>query len=194
MGAGEERSAIMKILKVREALLAASLLLLALPACAQTGKPPGQPPGKPPVRPQPGKAAPGMDSMLSNACYKGIEPEKEVCLKDGRSEGPPAVVLAPETATGDLDGDGAPETAVLLVKNPGDPLQETYLAVVARRGDRVTTVATALLGNQVRVQSLTVSGGKIHLQGSRSASARTAMMPVNLVFSLREGKLVQEEM
>jgi hypothetical protein len=190
MGAGEERSAIMKILSFREALLAAVLLLLAVPACAQMGKPPGPPPGKPPVRPQPGKAAPGMDSMLSNACYKGIEPEKEVCLKDGRSEGPPAVVLAPERATGDLDG--APETAVLLVKNPGDPLQETYLAVVARRGDRITTVATALLGNQVRVRSFTVSGGKIHLQGSRSASARTAMMPVSLVFSLRGGKLVEE--
>jgi hypothetical protein len=191
MGPGEERSAIMKIFSFREALLAAGLLLLAVPACAQMGKPPGQPPGKPPVRPQ---AAPGMDSMLSNACYKGIEPEKEVCLKDGRSEGPPAVVLAPETATGDLDGDGAPETALLLTKNPGDPLQETYLVVVARRGDRITTVATALLGNQVRVQSFTVSGGKIHLQGNRSASARTAMMPVNLVFSLREGNLVEEEM
>ena len=182
----------MKILKVREALLAAGLLLLAVPACAQMGKPPGRPPGKPPVRPQPGKAAPGMDSMLSNGCYKGIEPEKEVCLKDGRSEGPPAVVLAPETAAGDLDGDGAPETALLLVKNPGDPLQQTYLVVAAWRGDRIATLATALLGTQVQVKSFTISGGKLHLQGSRSASARTAMMPATLTFSLRDGKLVEE--
>ncbi|MFL6233557.1 MAG: hypothetical protein ACJ76N_10525 [Thermoanaerobaculia bacterium] len=184
----------MKILNFREALLTAGLLLLAVPACAQMGKPPGQPPGKSPVRPQPGKASPDVESMIPNACYRGIEPEKEVCLKDGRSEGPPAVVLAPERAAGDLDGDGAPETAVLLVKNPGDPLQETYLAAVARQGSRIVNLATTLLGNQVRVQSLTVSGGKIRLQGSRSASARTAMMPVNLVFSLRDGKLVQEEM
>jgi hypothetical protein len=176
----------MKIFSLREALLAAGLLLLAVPACAQMNKPP--------ARPQPGKASPDGDAMFSNACYRGIEPEKEVCLKDGRSEGPPAVVLAPERAAGDLDGDGAPETALLLVKSPGDPLQETYLIAAARRGDRIVTMATALLGNQVRVQSLTVSGGKIRLQGSRSASAKTAMMPVNLVFSLRGGKLVQEEM
>jgi hypothetical protein len=184
----------MKILSFREALLAAGLLLLAVPACAQTGKPPGQPSGKSPVRPQPGKASPDVESMIPHACYQGIEPEKDVCLKSGRSEGPPVVVLGPERATGDLDGDGVTETALLLTKNPGDPLQETYLAVAAWRGDRIVNMATTLLGNQVRVQSLTISGGKVHLQGSRSASARTAMMPVNLVFSLRDGKLVQEEM
>jgi hypothetical protein len=104
------------------------------------------------------------------------------------------VVLGPERATGDLDGDGAAETALLMTKSPGDPLQETYLVIAAWRGDRIVNLATTRLGNQVRVTSFTISGGKVHLQGSRSASARTAMMPVNLVFSLREGKLVQEEM
>lgn len=178
----------MKILGFRDILLVVSLLLLAVPACAQMGKPAG----KSPVRPQAGKASPDVESMFPDACYKGIEPEKDVCLKNGRSEGPPAVVLGAERAAGDLDGDGAAETALLLTKNPGDPLQQTYLVVAAWRGDRIVTLATALLGNQVRVQSFTVSGGKIHLQGSRSASARTAMMPVNLVFSLRGGKLVEE--
>lgn len=165
----------MKILAFREALLAAALLLLAVPACAQMGKP-----------------AHDVEAMLRHACYKGIEPEKDVCLKDGRSEGPPVVVLGAERATGDLDGDGASETALLLTKNPGDPLQQTYLVVAAWRGDRITTLATALLGTQVQVKSFTISGGKLHLQGSRSASARTAMMPVTLTFSLREGKLVEE--
>lgn len=183
----------MKILGFREALLAAGLLLLAVPACAQMGgKPPGQPSGRSPVRPQSGKASPDIEAMFSHACYHGIEPGKDVCLKDGRSKGPPAVVLGPERATGDLDGDGAAETALLMTKNPGDPLQETYLVVAAWRGDRIVNLATTLLGNQVRVQSFTISGGKLRLQGSRSASARTAMMPVNLTFSLREGKLVQE--
>jgi hypothetical protein len=178
----------MKILCLQEALLTAGLLLLAVPACAQTGKPSGQSP----VRPQAGKASPDVESMIPHACYRGIEPGKDVCLTNGRSEGPPVVVLSPERATGDLDGDGAPETALLLIKNPGDPLQETYLVVAARRGDRIATLAYTLLGNQVRVQSFTISGGKLRLQGSRSASARTAMMPVNQVFSLREGKLVEE--
>ncbi|HEY3569404.1 MAG TPA: hypothetical protein VGP73_15845 [Thermoanaerobaculia bacterium] len=178
----------MKILGFRDALLLISLLLLAVPACAQTGKPAG----KSPVRPQAGKASPEVEAMFPHACYKGIETDKDVCLKDGRSEGPPVVELRPERATGDLDGDGAPETALLLTKNPGDPLQQTYLVVAAWRGDRITTMATALLGTQVNVQSFTISGGKIHLQGNRSASARTAMMPVTLTYSLREGKLVEE--
>lgn len=178
----------MTILGFRKALLAASLLLLAVPACAQTGKPSG----RSPVIPQPGKASPDVESMFPNACYHGIEPDKEVCLKNGRSEGPPVVVLGPERATGDLDGDGAAETALLMTKNPGDPLQETYLVIAAWRGDRIVNIATTLLGNQVRVTSFTISGGKVHLQGSRSASARTAMMPADLVFSLREGKLAQE--
>lgn len=178
----------MKILAFREALLAAGLLLLAVPACAQMGKPAG----KSPVRPQAGKAAPDVEAMLRHACYKGIEPDKDICLKDGRSEGPPVVVLGSERATGDLDGDGTPETALLLTKNPGDPLQQTYLVVAAWRGDRIATLATALLGTQVQVRSFTISGGKLLLQGSRSASAKTAMMPANLTFSLRDGKLVQE--
>jgi hypothetical protein len=178
----------MTILGFREALLAASLLLLPVPACAQTGKPSA----KSPVFPQPGKASPDIESMFPHACYHGIEPDKEVCLKNGRSEGPPVVVLGPERATGDLDGDGAPETALLLTKNPGDPLQQTYLVVAAWRGDRIATLASTLLGTQVRVQSFTISGGKLRLQGQRSASARTAMMPATLTYSLRDGKLVEE--
>ena len=79
----------MKILAFREALLAAGLLLLAVPACAQMGKPAG----KSPVRPLSGKAAPDVEAMLRDACYKGIETDKDVCLKDGRSAGPPVVVL-----------------------------------------------------------------------------------------------------
>ncbi len=179
----------MKILNFREALLAAGLLLLAVPACAQMS---GKPPGRSPIRPQPGKASPDIESMLSHACYQGIEPDKDVCLKDGRSEGPPAVVLGPERATGDLDGDGAPETALLLTKDPKGPEQAVYLVITAWRGDRIVTMATTLLGSQVRVQSFTISGGKVHIEGQRSASARTAMMPASLVFSLRAGKLVQD--
>jgi hypothetical protein len=178
----------MTILGFREALLAASLLLLPVPACAQTGKPSA----KSPVFPQPGKASPDIESMFPHACYHGIEPDKEVCLKNGRSEGPPVVVLGPERATGDLDGDGAAETALLLTRDPKTPDESVYLVIAAWRGDRIVNLATHKLGSQVRVTSFTISGGKVHLEGQRSASARTAMMPATLTFSLREGKLVEE--
>src|SRR5207253_8968956 len=143
-------------------------------------------------RPQTGNSAPAADALYATACYQGIEPGKDVCLKNGRSEGPPVVELRTEKATGDLDGDGAPETALLLTRNPGDPLQEVYLVVTARRGNRIVNLATTLVGNQVRVQSFEISGGKLHLQAQRSASARTAMMPATLTYVLRQGKLVEE--
>ena len=88
---------------------------------------------------------------------------------------------------GDLDGDGTPETALLLTRDPGDPQQQVYLVIAAWKGDRIVNLATTLLGYQVKVKSFKVAGGKLYLDGSRSASARTAMMPVTLTFS-RQGK------
>jgi hypothetical protein len=174
----------MTILNLREALLASALLLAAMPACAQTGKSP--------VRPQPGKPSPDVESMIPNACYQGIGTDKDVCLKNGRSEGPPVVELGSDRASGDLDGDGAPETALLLTRNPGDPQQEVYLVLAAWRGDRIVNLATTRLGSQVKVTSFKIAGGKVHLEGQRSASARTAMMPVSLSYSLRQGQLVED--
>lgn len=171
----------MKILNPR--ILLASGLLLALPACGQTGRSP--------VRPQEGKPMPDVQAMFPNACYSGIDPQKDVCLKDGRSEGPPVVELGSQQATGDLDGDGAPETALLLTRNPKSPDQQVYLVIATWRGDRIATLATTPLGSSVSVSAFEIRDGQIHLEGQRSASARTAMMPVTLAFSLREGKLIE---
>jgi hypothetical protein len=154
--------------------LLAGGLLLALPACAQTGK-----------------ARPDVEAMFPNACYSGIDAGGDVCLKDGRSAGPPVVELGPQRASGDLDGDGAPETALLLTRDPKSPDQQVYLVVAALRGDRIATLAAAPLGSSVNVSSFEIRDGQVHIGGQRSASARTAMMPVSLAFSLREGKLVE---
>ncbi len=175
----------MTTLNSRKILIAGGLCLLA--ACSA-----GAQANRQPVRPQSGKASPEVETMYPNACYQGIDPEKDVCLKNGRSEGPPVVVLGPERAMGDLDADGTPETAMLLTKDPGDPQQQVYLVIAAWKGDRIVNLATTLLGSQVKVKSMKVAGGKLYLDGSRSASARTAMMPVTLTFSLRQGKLIEE--
>lgn len=166
-------------------VLAGGLLLAAaLPACAQTG-------GHSPVRPQEGKSMPDVQTMFPNACYSGIDPGKDVCLKDGRSEGPPVVELGPQRATGDLDGDGAPETALLLTVDPKSPGQQVYLVIAASRGDRIATLATAPLGSSVSVSAFEIRDGQVHIEGQRSASARTAMMPASLAYTLKEGKLVE---
>jgi hypothetical protein len=155
-------------------ILLAGSLLLALPACAQTGK-----------------SRPDVEAMFPNACYSGIDPGEDVCLKDGRSAGPPGVELGPQRATGDLDGDGAPETALLLTRAPKSPDQQVYLVIAAWRGDRIATLATAPLGSSVRVSSFQILDGQVRIEGQRSASARTAMMPVSLAYTLKGGKLLE---
>ena len=174
----------MTIFNPRKVLIAGGLCLLA--ACSADAQGNRQP-----VRPQPGKASPEVETMYPNACYQGIDPEKDVCLKNGRSEGPPVVVLGPERGMGDLDADGTPETALLLTGIPEIPSSRSISSSPPGRGtDRQSGDHPAGQSGEGEVDE--GAGGKLHLEGSRSASARTAMMPVTLTFSLRQGKLVEE--
>ena len=70
--------------------------------------------------------------------------------------------LVPTTrVTGDLDGDGRPEAAVLLWKASGGSGVFTYLAIAADRGSTVGNVATALIGDREQVLSLAIVGLRI---------------------------------
>src|SRR6476646_8516948 len=84
--------------------------------------------------------APPTVEQMKNATYMGIDNEP-ITLKDGtyagtpfRPDSPsrPRVALLPATLiTGDLNGDGTPEAAVLLSKASGGNGVFTYLAVAA---------------------------------------------------------------
>lgn len=176
----------------RKALLAGGLCLFfaAGPALSQTGRSP--------VRPHPGKPAPDADSMIPNACYHGIDPQNDVCLKDGRWQsedtsayGNPAAIveLSPLKARGDLDGDGVPETALLLIWKSGGG-QLVYLAVAALRGDRIQNMATVPVGGQVHMRSLRIADGKILLGVANPGFG--GGQPATRAFTLREGRLVEE--
>jgi len=184
--------------------LGALCLLLAGPAWAQTEKPAEKPSGRLVVRPQPGEPGPTLDERFAHGCYHGIDPKDDICLKDGRWEGAPAaaagtavkptVVLSPRRESGDLDGDGVPETALLLTSEPGGSGSFVYLVIAAWRGDRVVDLATTLLGDRVRVRSLKITGGKLLVDVQQGAPGDPACCPTQLAtrtFTLKAGQLTE---
>ena len=119
-----------------------------------------------------GHAAPPAPTVeqLKNATYTGIY-DGPITLKDGAYEGEPsppdsslrprAGLLPATRVAGDLDGDGKAEAAVLVWRASGGSGVFTYLAVVADKGDTVANVATALIGDRVQVQALSIAGRRI---------------------------------
>jgi heat shock protein HslJ len=133
------------------AAVAALALLTCLTACA------AQPPATPPPTAE----------EVANLDYHGIEEAGgTVALRGGHWEGAPyadggasrprVMVVPGPLASGDLDGDGNAETAVLLSSSSGGSGTRSSIAIVARRGRQVQNVATRLLGDRVQVRSLVI--------------------------------------
>jgi len=99
--------------------------------------------------------------------------DQTVTLQNGSWAGPPfdpggasrpRVTLLPEpTAEGDLDGDGTPETAILLTENSGGSGTFVYLALLRPHDGRAVNVDTLLLGDRVKVQSLLLENAIIQI-------------------------------
>jgi hypothetical protein len=93
-------------------------------------------------------------------------------LAKGRFEGPHAIdprvtvrtMLIGAPARGDLDGDGVPEAAVVLVTSTGG--KEVYYEVAALRNDNGKPVhlATAPIGDRIRFQWVNIRNGEIQVE------------------------------
>jgi len=107
---------------------------------------------------------------LGDGTYQGVL-DQTVTLADGRFEGEPAeagatsrpvVTLLPEPRVyGDLDGDGRPDSAVLLAAESGGSGTFVYMAVVAVEDGRPVNLATTQLGDRVQVKELRLEEGQI---------------------------------
>jgi heat shock protein HslJ len=87
-------------------------------------------------------------------------------------------VLAPGfQRTGDLDGDGAPEAAVLLSRSSGGSGTQVFLALVARRGGEPVNTGTALLGDRVQVADAAIRAGAIELSVVQAGPGDAACCP-----------------
>jgi hypothetical protein len=106
----------------------------------------------------------------AQATYSGIL-DDAVTLVDGRFEGAPFVadgasrpivtMLDSPRASGDLDGDGIAEEAVILTAQSGGSGTFVYLAVLAEGVNAADNLATVYVGDRVRVIELDIDSGVI---------------------------------
>lgn len=141
---------------------------------------------------------------LGDAVYQGVL-EQPITLVDGRFEGQPfveggatrpIVTLIPEPMIyGDLDGDGRADVAVLLATDTGGSGTFIHLAAVALQDGKPVNLATTLLGDRVRVQSLNIDNDRIEVvlltQGPDDPQCCPSQEERH-IFRLREGLLVEE--
>ena len=150
----------MRLFSILSGLLAAVTVGLAASGCATLFGP-----GRPALPPTP--------AQLANLEYRtGVLPEGRIRLRDGVARGMLAdrrIVtfrLDERLAVGDLDGDGRPDAAVLLVAEPGTGAAFTNLVAVTGAADGTFRhQADKFLGDGVRVTALAVLGdGRIRVE------------------------------
>jgi len=119
-----------------------------------------------------GTAASGVTSSVvppdpSNATFK-IERDT-VALVNGRAEREAApgsatkvtTTLADPRVSGDVDGDGRPDTVVVLIYQPGSSGTFSYVAVLLNAAGGVTTAPAVLLGDRIKVTGVKLEGRTI---------------------------------
>jgi heat shock protein HslJ len=116
---------------------------------------------------------------LKNTSYSGIEgPKGPVKLVDGRWKGRPykkgsasrpvVSLVGDFRLTGDLDADGTDESVVLLNYAPGGTGQLLYLAVVARKKNKIENVDTVLIGDRVQIRDVRIEKQRLFVDVVRS--------------------------
>jgi len=150
-------------------VLLIAVVLVVVAACAPTGT-----------------AASGVRSSdsppdPSNATFK-IERDT-VVLVNGRAEREAAsgsatkvtTTLADPRVSGDLDGDGRPDTVVVLVSQPGGSGTFFYVAALLNATGGVTTTPAILLGDRIKVTGVKLDGRAIVVE----VLDRTAGQPMS---------------
>ena len=88
---------------------------------------------------------------------------------DGSGDLPGAATLVDDFfVVGDLDGDGAAEAVVLLVRSPAGTGSWSALTVVKRIGGRLSPIASTALGDRVQVRAVRIEGGRLLASGVRA--------------------------
>jgi heat shock protein HslJ len=148
-------------------------------------------------------AAQPTSAEFGNATYAGIY-EHELTLENGRWEGEPYVsggaarpsvgLVEDFQLSGDLDGDGAAEQAVVLWENAGGTGTQIYLAVMGRTDGKLVNLSTARIGDRVQLRAGRIKDGNIELDVIQQGPDEPACCPsrkVTRTWSLA-GKDLQE--
>lgn len=131
--------------------------------------------------------APSVAEARSLTCRGIALADGPVTLSDGKWAGPPyveggasraRVELDPGViASGDLDGDGDPESAVLVYSSGGGSGRFSDIAVLARRQGRVECLATRMLGDRVQLRSMKIEDGRLIVEVLRPGPGDPACCP-----------------
>jgi len=74
------------------------------------------------------------------------------------------ITLSDKVAYGDLNGDGKEDAAAILITDPGGSGTFHHLAIVLNQKESSNHVASQLLGDRVKVKSLSVRSGEIAVE------------------------------
>ncbi len=128
-------------------------------------------PALPPPPPPPPTAVPGLapEQLMNGVYLSEFVPDGKVTLTAGKFEtstGPApmqkiTVVLMEPMASGDLDGDGMADAAVILSTNTGGTGAFRDLHAVLNRDGQPVHAAAIPLGDRVQIKTLTIQHGAI---------------------------------
>lgn len=145
-------------------------------------------------------------AALKNATYTGIE-DRAVTLSQGRWEGQPyveggaarpAVGLVDDfLLQGDLDADGEKELVVMLWQSAAGTGSNIYIAVMKAENGEYVNLATALLGDRVKLRGGRIDSGSIILDVLQPGENDPMCCPTELaerVWTLADGQLEEHQM
>lgn len=136
--------------------------------------------------------APPTLNDAANATYWGGQ-ARQITLKDGEFRGPKGQhvqLLRQFYRTGDLEGDGAVDTVVVLsVTDAGDESGQ-YIAVLRHLEMDTISLGAERLG-QVEVRDMRIEGKRIVVDLLRHAAPDAAPEPSQVAYELGRGELVK---
>src|SRR5439155_13664210 len=108
-----------------------------------------------------------------------------VALVNGRAEREAApgsatkvtTTLAGPRGSGDVDGDGRPDTVVILIYQPGGSGTFFYVAALLNVSGGVTTTPAVLLGDRIKVTGVKLDGRTIVVVLDRTAGQPLSESP-----------------
>lgn len=174
-------------MKTIRLILLTLTLLVSLAACTRSASPAAHPAetaqavpaatALPEAQPSPAATGAIRADLLKNLAYHFQtvaetlpETNGDITLQDGQwkqtypNAASGVLVQYLDSASGDLNGDGLPDAAVLLVINTGGSGQFIHLAAVTNEGGTPVHKATTVLGDRVKVETLAVQDGQIVLK------------------------------
>jgi heat shock protein HslJ len=175
----------------------AGLVALGLVACSQS--PPPAPAAAEPKGPPP---APTLDQVRA-ATVSGVL-DQPVTLVNGVYAGPPVepgaathpslTLWSPAVVFSDVDGKPGSEAIAMMAADTGGSGEFVHVGVFALKDGKAASLATALVGDRVKLHKLWVEHGQIHMDVIEAGPKDPACCPTQLtrkVYALEGGALKQ---